>query len=451
VTALALVALATAVVAVLVRRLVPVDRGRGVLVFLALSDLVAAGGQTAPSGIRSIALLVAVVLLVCAVPGQVEERRTAQAPLAPGLLLFSGSVLLTGLVHPSTVEATLWLAALALPAMLAARRCGDRDVSVVKGGVVVLAVIETCLAAWEHLVVGGPRVWDYVAAGQAPLANPFLDGQIRVAGSLSHPIPLGALCAVAALVALTSGRRTRTQNTLLLLLCSSGLLLSGSRSAVLALLAGAVVVLLQSAPDRRLRRLLVVAPLVALAAPLAGADLAEAASSLLASGSWTNRAEGIASVPGLLGRAPSAVLLGEGFGSEDDLRLRGLLNQNGFASVDNQFVTTLATQGLLGTALLALSLVGSWVRGDRGHRAVVVAFLVLCCSFDLLRWPAVLVLFLVLFALPTTPAPETTASDALTDRKEPAPCPTTSDAADASTPSWPRETASATSAPNSPA
>ncbi|WFR68063.1 hypothetical protein P9139_06965 [Curtobacterium flaccumfaciens] len=98
------------------------------------------------------------------------------------------------------------------------------------------------------------------------------------------------------------------------------------------------------------------------------------------------------------------MLFGSGFGSEPALRERGFLAQNGFDVVDDQLVTSLATQGLLGL-LVVIALLIAWFRhGNRLQRALTVAMGVFFFTFDDLRWPAVIVLLVPLLTMRGTPS-----------------------------------------------
>ncbi|QKS12519.1 hypothetical protein HUN58_09440 [Curtobacterium sp. Csp1] len=419
---IALAAFAAAVAAVFIRQLCPPQVVRGFLISAAIGLVLAAGGFGIPVEITGPVIAAAVVLSTAAalVPG--SFRASVPTSLTIGLWVAHVTITLAlvflGGLRPSAAVEIPQFAGVALSTVLAAARCTPRDVRFVRRAVVWFAVIESVLALFFVFVLGRPGVWEYGA--ETPSPNFLLGGEfLRAAGSVVHPLLLGLLIAFGAVLVLMDERLSGWTKALVLALLLLTLVVTGSRSVVLALSA-AVVWLTMTAQRSRTERVLLLAVVAAVVAAVGSDDIAQAVAVLLDSGSYTNRAESIDSAPALLGRPVVQSLFGSGYGSELALRELGHLNQNGFETVDNQYVTTLATQGVLGLVAL-VALLATWFRnGDRTVRALSVIVVVVFCSFDAFRAtvPLVLMLSLLTPGAPTTTAPtapDATAPAALAD------------------------------------
>lgn len=419
---------AAAAMALLVRVLIGRSQARGVLLVLALVAVSFFGGPTVPDGLRSTALLVTVTFLAVALPrARPEQRWDARGVLL--VVLYGGSVAVTALASPATVSAVVWVAGVAILATVVAIRCGARDRATFLTGLVGLAVVQSILAAYEFFVAGRPVFWDYTTAEGSPgaLPNPLLgSAAARVTGTMAHPILLATLLAVGAIVVLATPRLRSSVRWGLVATLLGGIVLSGTRSALIALLLAALVLLFTSSRRGRAPRIVFGLGLGGAALAVSLGDLLAATEELLGSGSFTNRSSALDSAPALFMRPVVEMLFGSGFGSEPALRERGFLAQNGFDVVDNQLVTSLATQGLFGL-LVVIALLIAWFRhGDRLQRALTVAMGVFFFTFDDLRWPAVIVLLVPLLTMRGTPT-QTEPSLAVPAVDEPAIARTTTD------------------------
>ncbi|WP_286345201.1 hypothetical protein [Frondihabitans sucicola] len=115
------------------------------------------------------------------------------------------------------------------------------------------------------------------------------------------------------------------------------------------------------------------------------------------------------------------MIWGSGGDTEPQLFAQGLLFQNGFDVVDNQLVTTLATQGVIGLVLLvSLFIVGFRTTG-RLSRSVLLVMVVMLFSFDYLRFTSMLGLLFGFLALApaTAGARENRPSDIVETGPEP--------------------------------
>lgn len=388
--------------ALLVRHAVVSRRSRGVLAVFSLAAVALGGGQSAPDAVMSAALVVAMAFLAVAAVGR---RRHTGAGLRTGLViaLYGANVVVTAIASPGAVSAIVWIAGIAVLVVLAAVRFTEQDRRTFLIGVVVLAIVQTGFAAYEVFVAGRPVFWDYttVEGGLGGLPNPLLGGEsVRVAGTMSHPIVLATLLAVASIVTLAASGTSPWIRWPVIVTLLGGILLSGTRSAIIALVIAAFFLLCTSDRRGRVARVVIGITLGAVALVFSAEDLLRSADALFNSGSFTNRNSALETAPALLLRPITEVAFGSGFDSEAVLRERGYLAQNGFVSVDNQLVTSLATQGLLGFVLVVTLLVVWFRGGDRLQRALAIAMCVFYFTFDDLRWPAVIVLLLPLLTMP---------------------------------------------------
>ncbi|GEM_PF-4051441 len=103
-------------------------------------------------------------------------------------------------------------------------------------------------------------------------------------------------------------------------------------------------------------------------------------------------------MPGLINARPTTeALLGSGFNSQSSLFQRSLLQDGNLLVIDNQFVSTLATAGIIGL----LALVGLVFAAFNGRGPSEIAILLAAVSFffifDALRWLGPAVFIIVLF------------------------------------------------------
>jgi hypothetical protein len=294
------------------------------------------------------------------------------------------------------------ITALSLLCFLATSRFTPGDRSVFFGALIAIGFSEVVFGILELVVLKAPLLWGYGSYADGTklnLPNPFFDGSVqRVQGTMGHPIVFGLLMVLVIFVVL-NGYRSRTWRwrTLTVLPLAFGLLIAGSRSPIIALIAGLVFWATFSGGRRASPSRVLILLMVFVAATLSlGSSLSGALDEFQGTGSYQNRVGSIAAVPGLLNRSAGSALLGDGFGSEVDLFTHGLLQQNGFNIVDNQYVTSLATGGAFGVALLFLFLCLWWLGTVSVDRAFELIFVLIFLSFDALKWPSVVI---VLFAL----------------------------------------------------
>lgn len=409
VVATGLIVLAVMVVGAL---LVPSAARRGALLVVALGLLVGTASSAAPEGIRTGAVHGAIGLLAVAavLPGAPVRRRGG---VVVGLTAtsFGLALVTTAVGYPEAIGLTVRVGLLAVGAAWCLLRVTETDLRVLGVGVVVLGLLEVALGLVEF-VTGDPVPWGlrHRDVNAYVLVNTLLPGGLeRVQGTLGHPIPYGVVLCVAFVVTITARRRVPGPVRVLVgSALVAGMLLSGSRSIVLAAVL-AVAVLIVSATEGR--------GVVRAAAALLGVvvvvvvfvdELGVASDRFLSSGSYENRAGTLRSVPRLLGRPFAEVLFGSGVGTVERLYDEGLFPQDGFWVLDNQLVTTLATQGVIGVALMIAVLVVALTTRDPLARALCAVFVGMLVTFDYVFWPSMTVLAAGATALagrPTGPDP----------------------------------------------
>jgi hypothetical protein len=406
----------------------PRTAARGIVLSVAIAVLFLAYSPAAAlHGPWSVfALDVAIGLVLASALGRTSRlQQCADRTLGLVIGSFALALVVTAARIPAAIVAQAQFAILATGAFLTMRASTPDERRVFLRGLVLIGVAESVAALYELLVLGRPGFWDYTTSSDSPagvtLPNPFLgDAVLRMAGTTGHPIALAFLLSVATSVVCADRRVVPSPwlRRVILAVLAAGLLAAGTRNAAIALVAASGYLVTTSDARRRGLRIAVSVTAGGIAIALGAEALLVQVGALIDSGSYTNRAGSIASVPGLVGDRPILeVLTGSGWGSEGRLFERGFLNQNGFGIVDNQFVTTLATAGVIGLALLVSVGVSAWRHGDRTVRSVLVVVVVMAFSFDFMRWAGVTLLVFGLLAIhprtaPRTGAPPSTESPA---------------------------------------
>jgi hypothetical protein len=402
------VALAAAVAVVVAVVLTPANRRRGAAVVLATVLLVVGATSTAPSSVRDAVVLgsIGVLALGLLTGGRRPIRGGAVIVLVLTFLVLAQIV--TVIAFPVATLQFARLAALGAFALLVVTGLNEDERRIVLRALVAVALAEVVLGVVEVAVTHRPIPWgDRVASdgSVSALRNTLLPGSLlRVAGSLGHPIAYSMLLGVAlVVVVVTAGARPRWRTIAFAALLVLGILLSGSRTTIVGLAIAAGFLVWTADRSGRIVRVLVVVIGSVIAGIVFAPDLAAAIDRLVGSGSYTNRAGAFEAIGPLLGRSPLEALFGSGFGTDRELYDRGFFPQNGFWVIDNQLVTTLGTEGLVGVLLVIAALVVAFLRADRTGRALLLVLATMLFSFDYFGWPAMFFLFVLSLALPKTP------------------------------------------------
>lgn len=214
------------------------------------------------------------------------------------------------------------------------------------------------------------------------LSHPFLDGFARAQASFGHPLPFALVIVLAIALALTSQVNHKLGRLMVMAALTAGLVATGSRNA---LVLSAVLVLYLGV--RRFQAFRVPGYLALFIAAVAALILF-LDSDVVATGSFTHRIGALESIGRLITeRNFIEVIFGSGAGGTPELFSRGLLQADGLQAIDNQYIHTLATDGLLGLSLL----VGAWVAAfrlaDSRWKIVLVLLAAEGMIFDFLAWP----------------------------------------------------------------
>lgn len=366
----------------------------------------------------SVAFLALIAVPVTRIEGhsQLEVLVPAVAAGAAGLV-----ALQSGALRVVTMPALLLLALLALEAYTTSARPDENEwayyaltsatlvTGLVLGAamdeadwrafcfvIVATATAQAAYAVYELLTDPAP-LW--VGArpdpygGTTRLSNDLLEGFSRAQGSFGHPLPLAALLLTALAIVLWRSYRDGFSGRRLLLvtLLLAGGAAAGSRSATLV----AVVLVLVAT-----RKLVIFVVLAAAAAVmLLWADLQAQYDRLIGSGSITHRLGAIDALERLGDRPDGRAWIGDGAASAPRLFHQQYFQNDGLEAVDNQVVLTVAQNGWLGLALLALVLV---IAARRARGLVRVLLLVLVAQFaifDLLGWPSVALLLWIVIGV----------------------------------------------------
>ena len=392
-------------------------RRRGVAATAGTLTLLAGIPVSRLPGDRSLLLLVLVGVLGlggAAVVGASRRHLPRGALLV--LLLVGGLAVATALGgHPGGLVALGLVAASFVPVLLVVGSLDGPGRRQVVDVLVALALGEAVLAVVEPFVFP-EHLWAPAQLGSAgqvvPLTNELLGSLERSQGTLGHPLPLGMMLVVALALSVRYhsrapvAARAAVQGLLLL-----GIVVAGARSS---LLMAVVVVLLLSGRSLTPARLVAAmsAAVAAVAALVATSpDVSVRVGEIAESGSWQHRLGAVRSLGRLLlWQDLPDVLLGNGYGSTSTVASEGLLQNDGFAAVDNQFVLLLSQGGLLALGLLLALLALAVGRGERATRPAVLCVAGTMMVFDVLLWPgASVVLGIVLgLALASKTAPART-------------------------------------------
>jgi hypothetical protein len=355
---------------------------------IAVTLIVAVPASEFTGGFR-LAISVAAV----AVMGVAYCRSSVRRPLSRALWLVPAWLGILALGDMSGDGAIKWVtySALALATLLLA---GRAEVAPVMRWIVGLSLIQVFVAGLQ-VTAGVQLPWEQVTAISG---NELLGGEwLRGPGTMGHPLPL-TLLLVFAFAALLRDPEwlPRIARLSIYVALGCGVAFAGSRSGAL-LLAG--LVLFAAGRKFSIMR-------GAFGAVVAGFAVALLATSrffesdyvekILASGSVYHRQGAIDAIGNLLNdQGTREVLLGNGlFGVPEAFR-SGLLQGDGFNTVDNQLVTLLVTSGLIGVALFVVFSLRALRAGNSQMRWVLLSLLAMFQIFDVLLWSSSTVLFMI--------------------------------------------------------
>ncbi|YAL84100.1 O-antigen ligase family protein [Dermacoccaceae bacterium W4C1] len=217
---------------------------------------------------------------------------------------------------------------------------------------------------------------------------PGVEGQVRVMGTLQHPIPYSMLLVLGLLVLLANPVRWRLPSRIIVgLALISGIYISGSRSAFLAMIFGVAVYALATTHILRLIRNAVLLGAATLAGMvLIGSTVRSLAQGLESSGSYEQRQSSINALPALL-RREDGFWFGSGFSNTTPLYDRGLIySPFEFRIIDNWFVFLLGTAGMVGFLVFSACYLLLFIRSDRLGKSFLASMGAYFMSFDVFNW-----------------------------------------------------------------
>lgn len=235
------------------------------------------------------------------------------------------------------------------------------------------------------------------------IRNEVISSIPRAQGTFGHPLPFAFTLIVGALLLLRSRVWPGFLRFVMFLLLAAGVFVSGSRNAIILVV---VLSLLAYILPSLLPRLHVLGTLSFAGLILAFPFLLEKFDELVDSGSVEHRLGALGAITKLLtDRNTSAAMIGDGSASSPRLFSEGLLQTDGFAAVDNQYVLSLAQNGVLGLLVLVVVMITAFRRASATLRVLLLAVIITGMIFDLFTWPVIgfLVWFLIASAFVKMP------------------------------------------------
>lgn len=281
--------------------------------------------------------------------------------------------------------------------------------SIVARVLILAAACEAAIGLYEVFYLANP-IWRggrILADGSSTwIRNEVVASLPRAQGTFGHPLPFALTLALGAILVVRTRIWTGAVRFGLYALLASGVFVSGSRNAMILFVA---LTMLAFVLPSLLPRLHVIGVALLAGLVIAFPFLVEKTNELLDSGSVTHRLGAIESIPDLLSmRGLTAVVIGDGTASTPRLFSAGLLQVDGFNAVDNQYVLTLAQNGIVGLGILAAIIIIGIRQASVSLRILLIAIMVSGMIFDLLAWPAIAfwVWFLIAAAFAQMPGAE---------------------------------------------
>lgn len=382
--------------------------------FAALAALITLNVGLPLTRIPDARLLLQVMIAAClalTVGGGYGLTRPFGARACSAVLALLALMTVVTALSPDVGSFKRWLVSglVALPAFVLASRPGARMARRVGSTVVALGVVEALVAVVEplafptHLWAPAQRDSDGVAV---PLLNDLLGGSLeRSQGTLGHPLTLGLLLVTAVALAVRACALRKRVLVPVLAVLMAGLVTSGARTS---LLMAALIVIFASA--RRPTFLHVLAgiwtmALLAVIGVYAGVVSGAALDEIMSTGSYTHRLGALASFGNLIGeQSTGRVLIGNGFGAAPRLFSAGLLQNDGFTAIDNEFLGLLGQAGLVGLLLFVAVVVLALVTGPAEMRLAMLCITATLMVFDVVGWPVAVALTFAVLGIALRPA-----------------------------------------------
>lgn len=257
------------------------------------------------------------------------------------------------------------------------------------GLVIGMAAAQAALGLLEMMFLAEPlwRGGRILPDGRSvALRNELIPSMTRAQGTLAHPLPYAfTLILGCALLMRSEGGRSAGK-VLLWAMLAAGIIASGSRNAIALFV---IVTLLGLIKPRAVGRFGFATFVAVVGGIVALPFILEQIERLTGSGSVFHRMGALDSIERLIfarGIWPS--MFGDGSAATPRLFSTGLLQTDGFEAVDNQYVLTLAQEGIIGLVILILILAVAFKRADATLKLILFAIMAECMIFDLLSWPS---------------------------------------------------------------
>jgi len=320
-------------------------------------------------------------------------RSDIRRPTSKALWLLPAWLLILGLGDLTGDSAVKWLvySALTIAAALLATRANAKPVF---RWVVVLAVFETAIGTLQVLA-GFKLPWAQITSisGNEILGPPWA----RASGTMGHALPLTFLLIVAFVILLRDSTwlpkafRLATFTVL-----AGGVVLTGSRSGALVL---AFFVLFAVGKKITLGRAIfgtLAAAIGLVIVVISGFFESQAFEKIMASGSIYHRQGALEAFGNLWNfQGTKEVMLGRGYSGVPAAFDLGLLQNDGFNTVDNQFIALMVTSGVLGGVTFLVLLLKAFKLGSSSERWVLLGGVGMFLIFDVLLWASTTVLLVV--------------------------------------------------------
>lgn len=229
-----------------------------------------------------------------------------------------------------------------------------------------------------RILPDGSSVW---------IRNEVIASIPRAQGTFGHPLPFAFTLILGALLLLRTKVWPGAVRLVIFALLGAGVVVSGSRNAIILF---AVLSLLALVLPSLLTRLPLVGTVAFAGLVLAFPFLLEKFDDLVDSGSVGHRLGALSSITNLMTeRSLTAVMLGDGSASAPRLFSQNLLQTDGFAAVDNQYVLTLAQNGVLGLLVFIIIMIVALRRASATLRVLILAVVITGMIFDLFTWPVI--------------------------------------------------------------
>lgn len=286
------------------------------------------------------------------------------------------------------------LASSALPAFVIASQTRAREHAVLIKALFTFVTAQLAISVYEVFVFQNP-IWLVGFDGASirdGLSSTLVPELMRSSGTFGHPLPQALVYVTGFSVACALGKRIDGRlRWAIYAICIAGCGLGSARSALVTIAGVAAYTAFRSSWPRAVNGIALV---------LAGTwivnlnyDLGfdEQVDQFSASGSYTHRLGVLDAVPEILNRPWNEVVFGHGVRGQQII-LQYISDQ--VSSIDNQYVNVIITSGLIGFAALISILCIAWTRSP-DMRPILLGFLCMFWSFDVMSWQATLVIFAV--------------------------------------------------------